>query len=157
MRSSLASNPGGSTPFATRAPNGPRRGWPLRSGRDGAVIAAARLRDPRLEASVRVTLERNPSEVSPDNDVARAIGISAADALGTAPEVIGVPYWMDMALLNEAGIPTVAFGPSGHGEHADVEWVDCASLALCVNAYLNSAVHEEVAAGDEPARGSRCQ
>ena len=104
------------------------------------VVAAARRRDPRLEASVRVTLERNPSEVRPDSDVGRAVGTSVADALGTAPEVAGVPYWMDMALLNEAGIPTVAFGPSGQGEHADVEWVDCASLKLCVNAYLNAAV-----------------
>jgi acetylornithine deacetylase len=104
------------------------------------VVAAARRRDPRLEASVRVTLERNPSEVRPDSDVARAVGTSVADALGTAPEVAGVSYWMDMALLNEAGIPTVAFGPSGQGEHADVEWVDCASLELCVNAYLNAAV-----------------
>jgi len=104
------------------------------------VIAVARRRDPRLEAVVRVTLERNPSDVRPDSDLARAVGASAADAVGTAPEVVGVPYWMDMALLNEAGIPTVAFGPSGHGEHADVEWVDCASLELCVNAYLNAAV-----------------
>ena len=103
------------------------------------VIAAARRRDPRLEASVRVTLERNPSEVSPDSDVARAVGASAGDALGRAAAVVGVSYWMDMALLNEAGIPTVAFGPSGEGEHADVEWVDCASLELCVNAYVNAA------------------
>jgi len=87
-----------------------------------------------------VTLERNPSEVRPDSDVARAVASSAADTLGTPPEVVGVPYWMDMALLNEAGIPTVAFGPSGEGEHADVEWVDCASLELCVNAYLEAAV-----------------
>jgi len=29
---------------------------------------------------------------------------------------------MDMALLNAAAIPTVAFGPSGEGAHADVEW-----------------------------------
>jgi acetylornithine deacetylase len=104
------------------------------------VVAAAGQRDPRLDASVRVTLERNPSEVRPDSAVARAVGTSAADALGTEAEVVGVPYWMDMALLNEAGIPTVAFGPSGQGEHADVEWVDCASLELCVNAYLNAAV-----------------
>lgn len=105
------------------------------------VIAAAGRRDPRLEASVRVTLERNPSEVRPDSDVGRAVGAAAADALGRVPEVVGVPYWMDMALLNEAGIPTVAFGPSGEGEHADVEWVDSASLELCVKAYLNAAVH----------------
>lgn len=65
---------------------------------------------------------------------------SAAEVLGTAPEVVDVPYWMDMALLNEADIPPAAFGPSGHGEYADVEWVDCASPEPCVNAYLNAAV-----------------
>jgi acetylornithine deacetylase len=46
---------------------------------------------------------------------------------------------MDMALLNEAGIPTVAFGPSGEGAHADVEWVDIDSVETCVRVYLRAA------------------
>jgi acetylornithine deacetylase len=46
-----------------------------------------------------------------------------------------------MALLNAAGVPTVAFGPSGVGAHADVEWVDLASLELCVRTYLEAAAH----------------
>jgi acetylornithine deacetylase len=31
---------------------------------------------------------------------------------------------MDAALIQEAGIPTVVFGPRGGGFHADVEWVE---------------------------------
>jgi acetylornithine deacetylase len=52
--------------------------------------------------------------------------------------MIGVAYWMDMALLNAAGIPTVAFGPEGHGAHADVEWVNVASVEKCVEVYLKA-------------------
>lgn len=82
----------------------------------------------------RVVLERPWSEVSPDNPVARAVASAADD-----PAIIGVWYWMDMALLNAAGIPCVAFGPSGGGEHADVEWVDVASAERCVSVYLRAA------------------
>ena len=53
--------------------------------------------------------------------------------------IIGVAYWMDMALLNAAGIPAVAYGPTGEGEHADVEWVDLASVEKCVEVYLRAA------------------
>ena len=35
-----------------------------------------------------------------------------------------------------AGIPTVLFGPRGEGAHADVEWVDVASLEQCVEIYV---------------------
>jgi acetylornithine deacetylase len=45
---------------------------------------------------------------------------------------------MDMALSNAIGISTVAFGPSGEGAHADVEWVDLASVETCVRVYLRT-------------------
>jgi acetylornithine deacetylase len=64
---------------------------------------------------------------------------AATEALGREPEVIGVAYWMDMALSNAIGIPTVAFGPAGEGAHADVEWVDLASVETCVQVYLRAA------------------
>ena len=44
-----------------------------------------------------------------------------------------------MALINGAGIPAVAFGPAGEGAHADVEWVDLASLERCLRVYLGAA------------------
>lgn len=103
------------------------------------LIAQARNSDPSLVASARLLLERAPSEVGPDVVVATAVAESAGQALGRTPESIGVAYWMDMALLNAAGIPTVAFGPAGEGAHADVEWVDIGSLELCVQTYLRAA------------------
>src|SRR6266550_219241 len=82
----------------------------------------------------RVLLERPPSELPPDHPVSKAV----AEAAGN-PEIIGVAYWMDMALTNAGGIPTVAYGPIGGGEHADVEWVDLASIEKCVDVYLKAA------------------
>jgi acetylornithine deacetylase len=116
-------------------------------GEDGAsalaemekVVALSRQRIPQLDASVRMTLDRNPSEVNAESDIALAVRGSARETLGSQPDLVGAPYWMDMALMNAAGIPTVAFGPSGQGAHADVEWVDVASLELCVKTYVNTA------------------
>jgi len=82
----------------------------------------------------RVVLERPPSEVATDHPLARAV----SDAAGH-PEEIGVAYWMDMALMNAAGIPTACYGPSGEGAHADVEWVDLASVERCVDVYVDVA------------------
>jgi acetylornithine deacetylase len=85
-------------------------------------------------SAARVTLERPPSEVAPDHPLALALARAAGD-----PVIIGVAYWMDMALLNAAGIPCVAFGPAGEGAHADVEWVDIASVQKCIDVYLKAA------------------
>ena len=90
--------------------------------------------DGREIEGAKVLLERPPSELPEDHRVSVAV----AEAAGH-PEVIGVAYWMDMALTNAAGIPTVAFGPAGEGAHADVEWVDLASVEKCVEVYLRAA------------------
>jgi acetylornithine deacetylase len=116
-------------------------------GEDGAgalreveeLIAAARVEDPALEASARLLLERPSSQLGADSFVTEAVEKAATEVLRRQPEVIGVAYWMDMALSNAVGIPTVAFGPSGEGAHADVEWVDLASLETCVQVYLRAA------------------
>jgi len=105
------------------------------------VIARARRADPHLEATARILLDRAPTDVKSDSEIAVAVATAAYEALGVKPEPVGVAYWMDMALLNAAGIPAVAFGPSGAGEHADVEWVDIASLETCVRTYLKVAAY----------------
>jgi acetylornithine deacetylase len=88
----------------------------------------------RARVGARIVLERPPSEVAPDHPLSLAVAQAAGH-----PVMIGVAYWMDMALLNAAGIPCVAFGPEGEGEHADVEWVDVASVEKCVEVYLKAA------------------
>ncbi|HSS60460.1 MAG TPA: M20/M25/M40 family metallo-hydrolase [Candidatus Limnocylindrales bacterium] len=105
-------------------------------GEDGAsVLREIEALMGSAPAVARVTLERPPSEVAPDDPLAVAVEQAAGH-----PPLIGVAYWMDMALLNAAGIPCVAFGPSGGGEHADVEWVDVASVEKCVDVYVRVAL-----------------
>jgi acetylornithine deacetylase len=104
-----------------------------------ALIEIAREETANLVASAKVVLERASSELAADHPVALAVAQAAREALGGDAEAIGVAYWMDMALTNAAGIPTVAFGPTGEGEHAVVEWVDVASLETCVEVYVLAA------------------
>jgi acetylornithine deacetylase len=74
-------------------------------------------------AAVRVVASREPYEAATDDPfvelVQRAAGVGA---------LVGAPFWTDAALVAAAGIPTVLLGPIGEGAHADVEWVDLASL-----------------------------
>ena len=63
----------------------------------------------------------------------------AERSLGQPPPVIGWAAWMDSAILAEAGIPTVVFGPGGDGAHETVEWVDLASVERCAEVLVDVA------------------
>jgi acetylornithine deacetylase len=84
-------------------------------------------------AAVRTTFERAPFEAEPGAGIVAAVCRSASAVLGHEPAVVGHSAWMDAAVLQAAGIPTVVFGPSGAGAHATEEWVDLASVAACAD------------------------
>jgi acetylornithine deacetylase len=75
------------------------------------------------DAELRILAHCDPYEAPAEHDfvelVRRVAGVD---------ELVGAPFWTDAALIAEAGIPTVLLGPAGAGAHADVEWVDIASL-----------------------------
>jgi acetylornithine deacetylase len=77
---------------------------------------------------------REPFEVAADSELVDTVRRHAGE-----PELVGVPFWADAALLAGAGIPTVVFGPAGEGAHAEVEWVDVASVERCVEVYSDVA------------------
>ena len=83
---------------------------------------------PPATASYQVPFSRSPLRVAPDEPIVAAIA-----AAGGGP-VVGAPYWTDAALLNEAGIPAVIFGPGGEGLHGHEEWVDLATMDACERA-----------------------
>src|SRR2546425_5411249 len=85
-------------------------------------------------ATARAMLERPPAAVAASHPLARAVARAAGD-----PVLTGVAYWMDMALLNAAGIPAVAYGPAGGGEHAGVGWIDIAAVEKWGEVYLRAA------------------
>ena len=104
-----------------------------------AILGAASAEDTDFSADVRVLASRAPFEVPEDDEIATLVRRCAAPVIGSDPEIVGVPFWTDAALLAAAGIPTVLFGPVGEGAHAEIEWVDLRSLDRCVEIYVNVA------------------
>jgi acetylornithine deacetylase len=108
------------------------------------ILARAGDADPDFSAEVRAPISREPFEVVEDAEVVHLVRRHATAVLGAEPELVGVPFWADSALLAAAGIPTVVFGPIGEGLHTEVEWVDVESLDRCVDVYV--AVASELCA-----------
>jgi acetylornithine deacetylase len=75
------------------------------------------------DATMRVIASREPYEAPVGHPFVELV----ARVAGTR-DLVGAPFWTDAALIAGAGIPTVLYGPAGEGAHAEVEWVDLASL-----------------------------
>ncbi len=104
-----------------------------------AIIDEASAADPTLRATVRSTFVREPFEIAADAPIVTTVRRHAATALGQEPTLMGGTGWMDSALLADAGIPTVIFGPGGAGAHATEEWVSLAQVQQCYEIILATA------------------
>ena len=94
-----------------------------------ALVAQAGAADPSFQAGIRSLLARNAFEVSQEAAIVQIVGETTACHRGRAPSLIGKPFWMDSAILADAGVETVIIGPVGGGAHTTEEWVDLGSLA----------------------------
>ena len=108
------------------------------------LVDAAGSGDDQFSADLRALASREPFEVAEDEAIVQIVRRCATAALAAEPDIVGVPFWADSALLAGAGIPTVLFGPRGEGAHAEVEWVEVADLERCVEIY--AAVAAELCA-----------
>ena len=82
-----------------------------------------RARRPSFVADVRLLVTQGPSDVAVDSPL--VLGLDAAlRERGEAVTVEGMSAWTDAALLNEAGIPAVCFGPGDISlAHAAEEYI----------------------------------
>ncbi len=96
-----------------------------------AVVAPA-------TAAWEAGFHRTPLQLSEDEPVVATLRAAAAAVTGSDPGVGGAPWWTDAALLTDAGIPAVIFGPSGEGLHSHDEWVDLASAGACEEILIRS-------------------
>lgn len=84
-----------------------------------------------FDATVHLKLERPPLAIEPTQAIVQALATAHTQCFDK-PAPIGASFgWLDSAILVAAGIPTVIFGPKGHGAHAAEEWVDPASVERC--------------------------
>ncbi|HWC45968.1 MAG TPA: ArgE/DapE family deacylase [Casimicrobiaceae bacterium] len=99
------------------------------------AFARVRARRPALDASVSMIFEQPPSDVSTEAPIVRALD-GALRACGEEVSVMGMSAWTDAAILNEAGIPAICFGPGDIGlahaaeEYVRVDEIEHATLVL---------------------------
>lgn len=95
------------------------------------------------DATIEMTLARPPLACDPASRLARSVRAAATSVMGRPPQEIGVGFWMDAALFEAAGIPTVNFGGDGAGAHEAVEWTSLSATVQCAKV-LEQAVRNFV-------------
>ena len=95
-----------------------------------AILARLAAEDPKFQSRVITHVEREPFESDPHSAVTEILGVCVSDVAGRESRLVGENAWMDAALVQAAGIPTVVFGPDGGGYHGAVEWVDTEQVVL---------------------------
>jgi acetylornithine deacetylase/succinyl-diaminopimelate desuccinylase-like protein len=87
----------------------------------------------------RTVLHRPALETNRDETVVRALASAIETTCAAEPEVTGMSYWADSAFISSLGVPTVLFGPSGEGAHADEEWVSLIDTIACTRVLVATA------------------
>ena len=99
------------------------------------AFAAVRASHPDLEARVTLTTAQLPSDVPINSAVVERLR-GALEREDVPVKIEGLSAWTDAALLNEAGVPTICFGPGdialAHAaeEFVQVEEIDVARRVL---------------------------
>jgi acetylornithine deacetylase len=80
-----------------------------------------------LDATCRETITRDAWQMATGDPAIQRL-VTLFDEWLDAPRRSDAPYWMESALWEAAGVPTVVCGPAGGGLHTDVEWVELSQL-----------------------------
>ncbi len=130
---------GGSAPFTVAAHAQAwveRRTLPGETGADALreledLLVRVHHEMPEVTSSAVLEMERASWEADSSGSAVEFMTAvrSVATAVGApAPSDIGAPYWMESALWQGAGIPSVIYGPAGGSLHAIDEWVSVDQL-----------------------------
>jgi acetylornithine deacetylase len=88
------------------------------------ACARVRERRPEVAADVRLLFAQPPSDVAPDASIVAALSTTLRER-GMSTSLSGMSAWTDAALLNQAGIPAICFGPGDMGlAHAAEEYIE---------------------------------
>lgn len=102
-----------------------------------AVAALAGGHEVRSRTIFKRPAYRTPSEA----DI-----VSRLQSASPGSQLTGLSFWADSALMGLAGVPSILYGPIGHGAHAIDEWVSLNSLARIVAVLFQAASKSPVEA-----------
>jgi acetylornithine deacetylase len=92
--------------------------------------------DATFRASARDVFSRPAYEVSGDHALPGAMAAAVAHVTGVRARTGGASFWTDAAVLAQAGIPAVLFGPGGAGLHSTEEYVNVGDVVICRDALV---------------------
>jgi acetylornithine deacetylase len=95
-----------------------------------ALLEQLRREDAEFEARARRLLVR-PPYATPAGHALPGMLEAALARRGRPARCAGVSFWTDGAILGEAGIPSVVFGPGGAGLHSLEEHVRIDDVLVC--------------------------
>jgi acetylornithine deacetylase len=86
--------------------------------------------DPEFSGSSQLVFSRSAYETPAGHGLPATLEALALKR-GTSSKPCGMSFWTDAAVLGEAGIPSVLFGPGGAGLHSTEEYVNVADVITC--------------------------
>src|SRR2546422_2166557 len=94
--------------------------------------------DPEFKASARFLFSR-PPYLTPSGHILPRMIESALAKKGKLALRGGMSFWTDAAILGDAGIPSVVFGPGGAGLHSVSEYVIAEDVITCRDVLIELA------------------
>jgi acetylornithine deacetylase len=108
-------------------------------GELGGIVSELSEQDPKFRASTVMGYSALALETAPESPIAQVLLACARKTIGARASLGAQSFWTDAALLNEAGIASVLFGPGGAGLHSAVEYVRLEDVALCAETLVECA------------------
>jgi acetylornithine deacetylase len=102
------------------------------------ILAVLAREDPTFRAAASAVFSRPAYEIAADHELPQRLATALSRAGGTAL-MTGASFWTDAAVLGQAGIPSVLFGPGGAGLHSTEEYVNVADVQRCCGALVELA------------------
>ncbi len=110
-----------------------------------AIVSKLSAPDPRFKARITMGYSAQALETPREAAIAQTLAHAARSVMGHEAPFGTQSFWTDAALLSEAGIPSVLFGPGGAGLHSASEYVrldhvlQCAeTLAACARDFCGA-------------------
>jgi acetylornithine deacetylase/succinyl-diaminopimelate desuccinylase family protein len=104
-----------------------------------AIVSRLKARAPGFKAKVEMGYSAAAMETSRESAIAKSLLSASQKVVGPSAKFGAQTFWTDAALLNEAGIPSVLFGPGGEGLHSKAEFVNLQDVGLCAETLAECA------------------
>ena len=103
------------------------------------ILSELSATDEAFRAKLEMGYSALALETPPTTSIVRALMASAGRVLGPVVRLGAQSFWTDAALLSEAGIPSVLFGPGGKGLHSAEEYVLVEQVVQCAEVLVECA------------------